>query len=209
MGGFLVVIPGTVLPMRSLVEVLCDDHEGRAADFAMRKTWREAQGIPSTPDIDWQEERRRLVALLAVVDTEVPDGAIVALGHQAGLMAMAPAPRDPGPWVAPDGLGSITIAPRALSAARRNELRDAWRAAVASGADSTPAANALIVESIAAIDGVEVYGANDPAAIELRVDAMGPLWECSLAPYLLTAALHLTSLDPKKALRSGVRPPPT
>jgi hypothetical protein len=38
---------------------------------------------------------------------------------------------------------------------------------------------------------------------------MGPLWECGLAPYLLAAALFLTSLDPKKVLRSGVPQLPT
>ena len=62
---------------------------------------------------------------------------------------------------------------------------------------------------IASVGGVEVYGANDPAPIDLSPDAMEPLWECGLGPYLLAAALHLTSLDPKKALRSGVRPLPT
>jgi hypothetical protein len=207
--SFLVVIPGTVLPMRPLVEVLREDHEARASEYSMRKAWREQQGIPSTPDIDWAEERRRLVALLSVVDGENPDGAIVALGHQAGLMAMAPAPRDPGAWAKPEGLDGIQVAPRALSAARRNELRDAWRAVVSAGLDSRAAANALICESISAIDGVEVYGASDPTTIELNVAAMEPLWECGLAPYLLAASLFLTSLDPKKALRSGVLQRPT
>ena len=207
--AFLVVIPGTVLPSRPLLEVLREDHEGRAAEHAMRASWRREQGIPSTPDIDWPEQRRRLVAMLALVDDENPDGAVIALGHQAGLMAMAPAPRDPGPWVAPDGLEGVLVAPRALSAARRNELRDAWRAVVAIGGDSRPAADAIIVESISALEGVEVYGASDPSTLTLDVDSMGPLWECGLAPYLLAAALHLTSLDPKKALRSGVRPPQT
>jgi hypothetical protein len=207
--SFLVIIPGTVLPMRPLVEVLREEHEARATEYAMRKLWREQQGIPSTPDIDWAEERRRLVALLSVVDGENPDGALVALGHQAGLMAMAPAPRDPGAWAKPDGLDGIQIAPRALSAARRNELRDAWRAAVSAGADSRPAADVLICESISAIDGVEVYGATDPVPIEMDVAAMGPLWEAGLAPYLLAASLFLTSLDPKKALRSGVLQLPT
>jgi len=88
-------------------------------------------------------------------------------------------------------------------------MRDAWRAVVSAGLDSRPAANALICESVSALDGVEVYGASDPTPIELRVDAMEPLWECGLAPYLLAAALFLTSLDPKKALRSGGRPLPT
>ena len=207
--SFLVVIPGTFLPMRPLVEVLREDHEARASEYAMRRAWREQQGIPSTPDIDWAEERRRLAAMLTVVDAENPDGAIVALGHQAGLMAMAPAPRDPGDWVRPDGLDGIQLAPRALSARARNELRDAWRAVVSGGFDSRPAADALICASIQAIEGVEVYGAAAPAPIVLDVAGMGPLWECGLAPYLLAAALFLTSLDPKKALRSGVLQLPT
>jgi hypothetical protein len=207
--AFLVVIPGTVLPSRGLVDVLADDHDARVADHAMRAAWRKEQGIPSTPDIDWQEEARRLKALLSVVEGPDPDGALVALGHQAGIVAMQPAPREPGPWVRPEGLDGVTIAPRALSAAKRNTLRDAWRAAVASGADSRSAADALICGAIATVDGVEVYGSTDRAPIALTPDAMEPLWECGLAPYLLAASLHLTSLDPKKALRSGVRLPPT
>jgi len=208
--SFLIVIPGTILPSRPLLGVLQEDHEGRAADFAMRSKWREEQGIPSTPDIDWAEQRRRLVAMLSIVDGANPDGAMVSLGHQAGLMAMAPAPLDPGPWTPPAGLEGISISPVALSAAKRNELRDAWRAAVAAGADSRPAANALVVESIADISGVAVYLASDPMPIDVGApDVMDAFWECGLAPFLLSAALHLTSLDPKKALRSGVRPPQT
>lgn len=207
--AFLVVIPGTVLPSRPLLDVLSEDHDARVADYAMRAAWRKEQGIPSTPDIDWQEEGRRLKALLSIVDGPDPDGAIVALGHQAGIVAMQPAPRDPGSWTPPDGLEGVGVAPRALSAATRNTLRDAWRAAVSAGADSRPAADAMVCGAIARVDGVEVYGANDPAPIDLTPAAMEPLWECGLAPYLLAASLHLTVLDPKKALRSGGRLPPT
>lgn len=207
--GYLVIIPGTVLPSRPLLDVLRDEHAARVDDHATKTAWRKAQGIPSTPDIDWQEEARRLKALLSVVEGPDPDGALIAVGHQAGIMAMQPAPRDPGPWVPPEGLEGVTVSPRALSAAKRNGLRDAWRAAVSAGADSRPAADALVCAAIASVGGVEVYGANDPAPIDLSPDAMEPLWECGLGVYLLNAALHLTSLDPKKALRSGVRPLPT
>jgi len=206
--SFLVVIPGTMLPARPLLGVLREDHEARAADHAMRTAWRLDQGIPSTPDIDWQEQKRRLTAMLELVDSQTPDAALVALGHQAGLVAMSPAPKDPGPWVPPAGIEGVSVRPRALSAKDRNRLRSAWQSAVQIG-DSEAAATDLVCAAIAEVSGVEVYGDAEVKPLALSPDTMAPIWECGLGAYLLTASLHLTSLDPKKALRSGERPPQT
>lgn len=204
----LVVLPGTVLPSRPLLTVLRDDHEARAADYAMRKAWRDEHGVPSTPDIDWSEHQTRLKAMLEIASSPMPDVSAMVLGHQLGLVAMSPAPKDPGEWTAPEGLERISVKPVALSAKTRNTLRDAWRAAV-EGGDARASADELICAVIREVGGVEVYGATDYKPLALTPEAMEPLWEAGLAPYLLTAALHLSSLDPKKALRSGGLPLPT
>ena len=52
-----------------------------------------------------------------------------ALCPPAGV-AMSAAPQDPGPFVEPEGLGDVVIAPRIVSARQMRELRSAYAAAV-------------------------------------------------------------------------------
>lgn len=197
----LIVLPGSVGPRRRLVDVLREQHNDRVEAYKLDAAYREKHGIPSTPDIDWGEERRRIAAIAQAVEAEDP--ALVRLGAMAALTAMSAAPQDPGPFVEPEGLGDVVIAPRIVSARQMRELRSAYAAAVsANDREATEKAEDTIIETcIGRIEGLEYSdgGGGDILALEAFRDA-------GLTPYLLVAVLYLQSLPSGKAWHSGVQP---
>jgi hypothetical protein len=207
----LVVLPGSVGPRRRLVDVLREQHNDRVEAWKLDVAFREKHGIPSTPDIDWAEERRRAAAITVAVEREDP--ALVRLGATAALTAMSPAPQDPGEFVEPEGLGDVVIAPRFVSARKMRELRTAWAQALSAGdREATEQAENRIIDCcIATIDGLQYTAApvgddvgNPSNAHELEA------WRAAgLTPWLLVAALYLQGLPSGKAWRSGVRLPTT
>lgn len=199
----LVVLPGSVGPRRRLVDVLREQHNDRVEAWKLDVAFREKHGIPSTPDIDWAEERRRAAAITVAVEREDP--ALVRLGATAALTAMSPAPQDPGVFVEPEGLGDVVIAPRFVSARKMRELRTAWtQALAASDREATEAAEDAVVDAcICAIEGLQYTDAPVDAFEHEAFRAAG------LTPWLLVAALYLQGLPSGKAWRSGVRLPTT
>jgi hypothetical protein len=202
----LVVLPGSVGPRRRLVDVLREQHNDRVEAWKIDVSFREKHGIPSTPDIDWAEERRRAAAIAVAVEQE--DAALVRLGAMAALTAMSPAPQDPGDFVEPEGLGDVHIKPRFVSAREMRELRTAWSQALAAGdRDAVELAeNAIIGDCIDVIEGLQYSDGieGDPNVFEY--DAFR---SAGLTPWLLVAALYLQGLPSGKAWRSGVRLPTT
>jgi len=210
----LVVLPGSVGPRRRLVDVLREQHSDRVEAWKLDVAFREKHGIPSTPDIDWAEERRRAAAITVAVEREDP--ALVRLGATAALTAMSPAPQDPGEFVEPEGLGDVVIAPRFVSARKMRELRTTWAQALSAGdRDATEAAEDAIVDAcIGDIEGLQ-YVARSVAGSTASPESVGAetqheAWRAAgLTPWLLVAALYLQGLPSGKAWRSGVRLPTT
>jgi hypothetical protein len=202
----LVVLPGSVGPRRRLVDVLREQHNDRVEAWKIDVSFREKHGIPSTPDIDWAEERRRAAALAVAVEQE--DAALVRLGAMAALAAMSAAPQDPGDFVEPEGLCDVHIKPRFVSAREMRELRTSWSQALAAGdRDAVELAeNAIISDGIDVIEGLQYSDGieGDPNVFEY--DAFR---SAGLTPWLLVAALYLQGLPSGKAWRSGVRLPTT
>lgn len=196
----LIVLPGSVGPRRRLVDVLREQHNDRVEAYKLDAAYREKHGIPSTPDIDWGEERRRIAAIAQAVEAEDP--ALVRLGAMAALTAMSAAPQDPGPFVEPEGLGDVVIAPRIVSARQMRELRSAYAAAVsANDRDATEKAeDTIIATCIGGIEGLQ-YSREDVPEPQLEA-----FRDAGLTPWLLTAVLYLQSLPSGKAWRSGVQP---
>jgi len=214
----LIVLPGTIGPTRRLLDVLREQHDDRRNAWKLDHEFREKHGIPSTPDIDWVEEEKRVKALLEVIELQDPN--LARLGHQAGVLAMSAAPTDPGEWKAFDELDGITIRPRHLSASESKSLRLAWGDALRAGdrAAADAAENALVARAIAVVGGLRVLdedGNEKPVteSIELAAADRDQLFasfrEASLLPWLLSSALYLQALPAGKAMRSGVQPPPT
>lgn len=197
----LIVLPGSVGPRRRLVDVLREQHNDRVEAWKLDFSFREKHGIPVTPDIDWDEERRRIAAIAQAVEQEDP--ALVRLGAMAALTAMSAAPQDPGPFVEPEGLGDVVISPRIVSARQMRELRSAYAAAVsANDRDATEKAeDAIINQCIGGLDGLQYTGGepSDPHNFEALRDA-------GLTSWLLVAVLYLQGLSSGKAWRSGVQP---
>lgn len=205
----LVVLPGTIGPERLLVAVLREQHEDRREAYRLDVAFRTKHGIPSTPDIDWTEESKRVRALAEAV--ELADADLVRLGHQAGLLAMSPAPVDPGEYAPIAGLEAVTIRPRHLTAAESKQLRAAWRDAVAAGdaAGIEQAQAQLVRRGIQRVGGLMVEGGEGDAFSDITDDEIDVLRQASLFPWLLSATLYLQSLPSGKAHRSGVQLPQT
>jgi hypothetical protein len=212
----LIVLPGTIGPSRLLVAVLREQHEDRRAAWRLDNDFREKHGIPSTPDIDWAEEEKRLKALLHVVEEQNAD--LVRLGHQAGFMAMSASPQDPGEWRSSEVLDGITIRPRHLSASESKSLRIAWVSALSAGdrAAADAAENSLVSRSIFAVGGLrflDEQGIEKPelqtVELQLQEELFTAFRDAALFPWLLSASLYLQGLPAGKAMRSGVQPPPT
>jgi hypothetical protein len=202
----LVVLPGSVGPRRRLVDVLREQHNDRVEAWKLDVAFREKHGIPSTPDIDWAEERRRAAAITVAVEREDP--ALVRLGATAALTAMSPAPQDPGEFVEPEGLGDVHIKPRFVSAREMRELRTAWAQALSAGDREAVelAENAIIGDCVDVIEGLEY---SDGIEVDPDVFEYDAFRAAGLTPWLLVAALYLQGLPSGKAWRSGVRLPTT
>lgn len=203
----LIVLPGTVAPSRLLLDVLCEQHNDRRESWKRDQAFREKHGIPSTPDIDWAEERRRVKAIAEAAELE--DAGLVILGCQAAILSMQAAPVDPGEWLPPAGLEAVRFSPRILAARESKTLRSAWVAAL--NANDRPAVqaaeDAILRRAIVDIGGVEVVGGD---GIDLEdEDACAALRESGLTSWLLSASLYLQSLPSGKAYRSGVLLPQT
>lgn len=203
----LIVLPGTIAPSRLLLDVLREQHIDRREQWKLDHAFREKHGIPSTPDIDWKEERRRVAAIDAAVTLE--DAGLVILGCQAAVMAMSSAPVDPGEWSPPAGLEAVRFSPRVLAARESKMLRAAWVASL--NANDRPAVqaaeDAILRRAVVDIGGVDVVGGE---GIDLEdEDARAALRESGLTSWLLSASLYLQSLPSGKAYRSGVLLPQT
>lgn len=196
----LIVLPGSIGPRRRLVDVLREQHNDRVEAYKLDAAYREKHGIPSTPDIDWGEERRRVSAIAQAVEAEDP--ALVRLGAMAALTAMSAAPQDPGPFVEPEGLGDVVVAPRIVSAREMREMRAAYAAAVqANDREATEQAEDVILETcIGLVEGLQY---SDGPVLGLELEAFR---DAGLTPWLLVAVLYLQSLPSGKAWRSGVQP---
>jgi hypothetical protein len=207
----LVVIPNTVGPSRRLVDVLRARHDDEKYAYDSKKKFGEKNGVASTPDIDWEEERTRLKAMLEVVDSH--DAEVFRKGHMAGLLTMAPAPVDPGVFEEPDDIGDVTVRPRYTSAKRFKTLRDDWARAARGTDEGNAAEDCLIAECFAEVAGLRVMrsdGTEERSRMgPLEPDDLEILRAAGLTPWLLVAALYLTGLSSGKAMRSGVLPPQT
>lgn len=205
----LIVLPGSVGPRRRLVDVLREQHNDRVDAYKLDAAYREKHGIPSTPDIDWGEERRRVAAIAQAVEAEDP--ALVRLGAMAALTAMSAAPQDPGPFIEPEGLGDVHFKPRFVSAREMREFRMAYASAVEANDKQAieKAEDAIISCCIATIDGLQYTAEGDDSDDVGNPTSLAELeaWRAALlTPWLLTAALYLQSLPSGKAWRSGVQP---
>lgn len=207
----LIVLPGTIAPSRLLLDVLREQHEDRREQWKLDHAFRTKHGIPSTPDIDWNEERRRVKAIAEAVDLE--DAGLVILGCQAAILSMQAAPVDPGEWLPPAGLEAVSFKPRTLAAKESKTLKAAWAAALnANDRDAVHAAEAAIVRrSIVTVGGLTVLDGDGERA-DVTVDdddVIAGLRESGLLSWLLSATLYLWSLPSGKAYRSGVLLPQT
>jgi hypothetical protein len=207
----LVVLPNTVGPSRRLVDVLRARHLDAKERYDSERKFREANGIASTPDIDWEEERKRLKAMLDVVDGH--DADVFRIGHMAGLSAMSPAPTDPGEFVEPTDLVDVTVRPRYTTARRFKTLRDEWARATRGTDEGNAAEDCLIAECFSEVAGLRTLrsdGTEERSKMgPIDADDLEILRGAGLTPTLLIAALYLTGLPSGKAMRSGVLPPQT
>jgi hypothetical protein len=199
----LIVLPGSVGPRRRLVDVLRAQHNDRVDAHKLDVAYREKHGIPSTPDIDWGEERRRIAAIAQAVEQEDP--ALVRLGAMAALTAMSAAPQDPGPFVEPEGLGDVVVSPRVVSARTWREMRAAYAAALeANDREAVERAeNNVLDECIERIEGLQYSDGEAGNEYQLEHSAFRA---AGLTPYLLVAVFYLQSLPSGKAWHSGVQP---
>ena len=185
------------------VDVLRAQHNDRVDAYRLDVVYREKHGIPSTPDIDWGEERRRAAAIVQAVEQEDP--ALVRLGAMAAMTAMSPAPQDPGEYVEPEGLGDVVVSPRVVSARTWRELRAAYAAALeANDREATEKAeNNILDECVDGIDGLW-HDEGEPA--DPHVFEYDAFRAAGLTPYLLAAVFYLQGLPSGKAWHSGVQP---
>jgi hypothetical protein len=202
----LVVLPGSVGPRRRLVDVLRAEHESRVEKWKLDTAFEAKHGIPSTPDIDWAAERRRVAALAVAVEQEDPE--LVRAGATAALAAMSVAPQNPGEFIEPEEMGDVVIAPRFISARDVRTLQAAYVQALAVGdREATEKAEDDIIKAcIERIEGLQLADGTDadPHAFEFEA-----FRAAGLTPWLLVASLFFQRLTTGKAWRSGVRLPTT
>jgi hypothetical protein len=217
----LVVYPGQVGPSRRLVDVLRERHEDHRASVLATIAHRNKGDTPLTESVDWPNLHVEARQLVDAIVTE-QEGEAHAIADRLAR-ALSVVPRDPGDFVAPDGLDDITLRPRHLSALESLELRRAMAAAYAARDDLAAAhAEARLVARVVAevggltmmrddgsTDAVRVFSDTDDKAATLDDDDIEALRGSGLLPWLVVVAVWWQSLPSGKVLRSGVRPPST
>ena len=209
----LVVYPGAVGPRRLLVDVLREQHADRVLAFKAERDYREKNGVPLADDVDFAAEEKRAAALGEAA--QQGNLTLLRLGYQAGLLATANAPQDPGEWVAPDGLEGLHLEPVFPAAAETRRLRRALGDAYEAGDIEAlhRAEDAIVRAGCRAISGLTVVDADgwhhDQVAREFSDDDLEAFRSSGLLTWVLSAVLFLWGLPRGKAWRSGVPPQAT
>jgi hypothetical protein len=209
----LIVYPGAIGPRRLLVDVLREQHADRVLSYKTERDFREKNGVPLADDVDFAAEERRAAALGEAA--QQGNLHLLRLGYQAGLLATANAPQDPGEWVAPDGLEGLHLEPVFPSAADTRRMRRALGDAYEAGDIEALhcAEDAIVRAGCKALWGLTVVddaGEHHGQVVRDFSDSdLEAFRAAGLLTWVLSAVLFLWGLPRGKAWRSGVPLPPT